>query len=315
VDFEAEQAVVIANPTAAGGWVGRNWESIERQLRQELGDVAIHQTTAAGHARDLAHRAVWAGKQVVLSLGGDGTHSEVVRGIVRSRPHPDAVTLGILPAGTGGDFRRMVEGPRDLAHHIAQLRTAEPVAIDVGVLVAQREHGRHEQLFLNECSFGVSGEVCRRVAEGSKRLGALTYLLSTLMVLRTHRRPIVRLQLDGQVLGDFSIVSVMISNGRFAGGGMWFAPEANMADGMLDITVVEQGRIDQMAAFTPRIYRGTAGELPMVHTFRGFHFEAELITPGDDMVEADGDFVGNLPLDATVLPGAIKVIGIRPDVV
>lgn len=309
-------AVVIANPAAAGGRVGRRWQRIEGLVRGILGQVDIRRTEGPGHARSLAREALWAGRDVLLSLGGDGTHGEVIAGVVRDRPSPGQVTVGVLPVGTGGDFRRMIRGSGDLEEQARRLLVDDPHPIDVGLLSYRTRLGEPaERIFLNEASLGVSGRVCERVNASRKPLGGrVAYFLASLGALATYRPSRVRLVLDGQELGEFRLGTVMIANGRYAGGGMCFAPDARLDDGLLDVTVVHRASWPRMVALAPTLYWGDVRRARGVSCFRGFHLRVEAVREGTLTVEADGEPLGHPPVEASVMPGAIRMIGVRPDV-
>ena len=313
--IEPTRTLIIANPAANGGRVGKLWPEISEMLARELPGVPVEMTRAPGHARELARRAVWSDKRTILSLGGDGTHSEVVSGVVRVRPEPGSVTVGILPFGTGGDFRRMLHGSRELGDHARLLHSATPQAIDVGMIACASSTETSEHLFLNEASVGISGTVCERVNASRKVLGgSATYLVATLGSLPRFTPPTVRLTVDGQEVGVYPITTIMLSNGQFAGAGMHFAPSARLADGMLDITVLRNEGLPKLLASMPALYRGELADRPVGQTFRGFTASIELVHGVSPLVEADGEVIGTLPIQASVLPGAIQILGMRPDV-
>jgi len=314
--LDLANAVVIANPAAGGGRVGRHWKAICRVLREELGEVPVWRTERPGHARILAKEALWEGKDVLLSLGGDGTHSEVVGGLVRDRPRPGAITVGVLPAGTGGDFRRILLGSGDLREHARRLRTDAPHDIDVGVLAYRTPLDEPaERIFLNEASIGLGGRVCRYVDHSHKALGGgPTYFLNTLRALATYEPAWVRLAVDGQVVGDFELGTVMIANGRYAGAGMQFAPDAVLDDGMLDVIVVGRAALPRMLTLAPALYGDRAHDHPLLSRFRGLSVAVRPLTEGTLTVEADGDALGAGGVEATMIPGAIRMVGVRPDV-
>ena len=85
-------------------------------------------------------------------------------------------------------------------------------------------------------SCGISGLVCR-IANASNKLlgGKATFYLSTLRAMVRYHASLVRVTIDGDVVGEYRITSLQACNGRFAGGGMMFAPRARLDDGLLDI--------------------------------------------------------------------------------
>jgi diacylglycerol kinase (ATP) len=312
----AATTVAIANPHAGGGRVGRQWPRWEAAVRRTFPEAALLRTEAPGHATTLAREAVWAGADRILSIGGDGTHGEVVAGIVRAGPPPGHIVVGAVAAGTGGDFQRMLLGPREPFAALAALAHARPTPIDVGRLSFRGPDGAvHDRIFLNECSLGMSALVCEGVnASGKAFGGAATYFAHTLDALRRWQPVLVRITVDGQVVGDWNVATVMIANGRYAGGGMCFAPDARLADGMLDVSVVPlQAAGRMLLAVAPHLYLGTLAGSPHAVGFRGLDVAVHALRPGSVPAEADGDCVGNLPITATAIPGAVSLLGVRAD--
>jgi diacylglycerol kinase family enzyme len=101
---------------------------------------------------------------------------------------------------------------------------------------------------------------------------------------------------------------VAFANGRYFGGGMQIAPEADPADGQLDAVLLgDFGRLEAIVN-TPRVYGGTHLNLAKTKTARGRHFRVETwLTKDTAHVELDGETPGVLPLEVTVRPNAIRL--------
>ena len=243
MSWDPKQVVVIANPAAAGGRVGREKTQVTGLLERNLGAVRIAWTTGPEDAPRLAREAVEGGATVVCSLGGDGTHGAVVSGIMAASPAPGAVALGILPAGTGGDFRRILRHGDTLETAAAAMPTAASGPLDVGRISWTRESGGTDDgHFINIASFGIGGLVDRLVNESSKRLGGqATFYIATVRALLRYQPARLRLHLDDEVVETGPITNVCVCNSRYAGGGMMFAPdariEARLARGIVSATV------------------------------------------------------------------------------
>ena len=314
--LDPETTRIIANPNAAGGRVGRELESIQTRMRDALGEVVTLLTEGPRHATTLTEQAVRDGATTILSMGGDGTHNEVVNGIMLAEPPPGAVTLGILPAGTGGDFRRMLIHGDTLDESAVALPTASAAPIDVGHVQFQNDDGQSdERYFINIASFGVAGLVDRYVSKSSKLLnGTITFYISTLRALARYKPARVRIEVDGQDIGTYAITNVMVCNGRFAGGGMKFAPDAHLADGLFDVVVAEHRSVAYTLSLTPNIYKGTHIGKPGIRVFRGREVRAETLTEHPAWMDVDGEAPGQLPAHFRIHPGAIQLLGARPDV-
>ena len=181
--FRGQPATLIVNPAAAGGRVGREWKAIEARIRDALGDtLQCVWTERQGHGVDLARDAVRQGSKTLISLGGDGTHHEVLNGLMAAGSESEDVRFGVLHAGTGGDFRRVLHGGGDFETSLKRLPNAGSFHIDVGSVSYFRDDGEPEsRFFLNLASAGLAGVVDRMVNASGKRLGGkLTFLLATI---------------------------------------------------------------------------------------------------------------------------------------
>jgi YegS/Rv2252/BmrU family lipid kinase len=311
-----ETTTVIANPRAAAGRVGREWESLTGAVRSALGDLMIVRTQHPGHAWELAAEAVRSGSTTILSMGGDGTHHEVMNGIMATQEAPGDIAFGVLPAGTGGDFRRLLVGASDVPSCAAALVSAEEALVDVGWMgFVGRDGGQHERHFLNMVSFGVGGLVDEYVERAPKILGGkVTFLAATLAAFATYRHATVRLTLDGKYLGEWMVNNVEVANGRYSGGGMCHAPMARLADGLFDVVVFARSSLLYDAGTLRRIYSGTHMQDRTVHHFQGRHLEAETVTEHPALLDVDGEPLGRIPAEFKVVPSVLRLLNPRPDV-
>ncbi|MCK6544997.1 diacylglycerol kinase family lipid kinase [Myxococcota bacterium] len=297
----AEDTWLIANPAARGGALAAELDAIASKVRAVVGAVHVAKTEAPGDATTLAVDAVAAGATRVLSLGGDGTHNEVVEGLMRAQPH--GASLGILPAGTGGDLRRSLRhGSIDAL--VAALPTLVPRRIDVGRATWGDGVSR---CFVNLASCGVSGLVDRRVNASSKRLGAASFALATVRAIVAFRAPRVRVTIDGDELEPRTIDLVAACNGRYAGGGMCFAPSAELDDGLLDVVVIDHAPALRSLVDLPKLYRGRLAGVGRVTLRRAKVVTVEPLE-GTAPLDLDGESPGDAPVQFRVEPGALALL-------
>ena len=106
------QSFVLVNPASAHGKTRRQWPQIALGLRKQLGDFEVGFTEYSGHGTVLTRAAITRGARHIVSVGGDGTHNEVVNGFFEAdRLLAEDLCLSIIPAGTGGDLRRTLGLP------------------------------------------------------------------------------------------------------------------------------------------------------------------------------------------------------------
>src|SRR5262245_58633975 len=121
--------LVIVNPESASGSTRKAWPQIASDLRTHFGSFSVAFTEGSGQGIDIANEAARSGVDLIIACGGDGTISDVGNGILSSGKD---VELGILPSGTGGDFRRTLEIPAQSRNAARMLREGRTRRIDVG---------------------------------------------------------------------------------------------------------------------------------------------------------------------------------------
>src|ERR1043165_1009275 len=120
--------LVIVNPASADGATRENWAKIASDLRTHFGAFTVTFSESVGHARQLAADAAKQGSKLIIACGGDGTISEVANGIIDAGADAE---LGILPAGTGSDFRRSIGIANNVAAAARALREGRVKVVDV----------------------------------------------------------------------------------------------------------------------------------------------------------------------------------------
>ena len=309
-------AIVIVNPASASGSTGDWWPQIASDLRSQFGSFQVRFTKERGDADVLAGEAARKGAKYIIACGGDGTVSEVANGILSSGKD---VELGILPSGTGGDFRRSLEIPSQSRDAARVLREGQTVRIDVG-RISYIDHDGNEAMryFLGVASCGMSTKVIERVKAGSPdwlpantpkwiggRISFGASLLQTAM--RTTPTRLV-VQLDDSHERNLVVSNLCIANARYFGGGMKIAPDAKLTDGKFDVVGI--GDLSALKIFTsaPRVYKGSHLSMPEVS-----HALARKISvrPADRSsevaLEIDGELPGRLPATFQIVPEALRV--------
>jgi len=269
------------------------------------------QTRGPGDATRLVHEARADGIECLGVMGGDGTLNEVSQGYLDASGHPlPGPDLALIPSGTGGDFRKTFALGDTLEAAVERLASAEPRALDLGLLEITSHSGEHiRRAFLNITSFGLGGLTDPLVNAGPKWIGGrAAFLVGSLRALISYQNAPVRVRVDGQVSLEAPIVNVAIANGRYFGGGMKIAPDASPDDGLFDIVAMHDMSRAQSVALTTRIYQGTHLGQPGVHFARGALIEAESLVPrAEVLIDMDGETPGRLPLVARVARGALRI--------
>ena len=248
----------------------------------------------------------------VVAIGGDGTINEVVNGFFDDAGAPIApdAALGVIPYGTGGDFRRTLALPTELAAAAAVIAADHRRKLDVGRLAFTDHDGRPAQrMFINIASFGVSGEVVRLVNQSGKKLGRLSFALATARATWAYTNQRVQLVFDGADRVEATINTVAVANARYFGGAMKVAPDAEPDDGVFDIVAMGDFGFGDLLKSGRRIYQGSHVTMDKVTSRRARVVEAEPIDLGAVIhLDVDGENPGRLPARFEIVPQALWVV-------
>jgi YegS/Rv2252/BmrU family lipid kinase len=304
-----KDTLIIVNPASAGGRTGRRWDAVAGRLRAAGLDFDVAMTAGRGDAMERSRAAVREGRSLVVAAGGDGTINEVANGILDGAEGPGAARLGVLPTGTGGDFRRTMGFPVDVGRAVEVLAAGSARRIDVGrATCAQPGGGTAVRHFVNIASAGIGGEVVELVDRGGIVLnGELTFTLASVRTLLRYRNRQVRVEADGEVT-ELVAQQVVVANCRYYGGGMCVAPRAEADDGELDVVVVGDVGLWENLRGLRRFREGTHldGRQPKIS--HRLARRVEVSSPETTRVEADGELAGVLPATFEVLPAALDVV-------
>ncbi|MGH9946888.1 MAG: diacylglycerol/lipid kinase family protein [Pyrinomonadaceae bacterium] len=306
--------LVIVNPRSAGGTTGEKWPGIASDLRAHFGAFKVAFTKSGGDGVELAQRHSEKGAKFIIVCGGDGTINEVANGILRSGQD---VELGIIPSGTGGDFRRTLDMPEEPREAARALKNGKTRKIDVGRITFQNfENETVSRYFLNISSFGLAAAIIGRVKTSTSLnwlpldtiRGRASFALSTLQEVVDLGTSHVKIKIDDGEERPLATVNFCVANARYFGGGMMIAPEAKLADGFLDVINVGDIKTTKIILNAYSLYLGTHLSLPEVKTKLAKRVEARPLNPADEIrIEVDGELPGKLPAIFEVIPSALKL--------
>lgn len=315
----------IINPTAARGRALREWTKVRQQLIARGIGFKEHLTSGSGEAIEVTRQALLAGESRVVAVGGDGTLNEVVNGYFDETGQAinSEAAIGLLPCGTGSDFRRTV-GFNKRAVALAAIASDRTRLIDVLKVELQGHDGsvitRHS---INIVSLGLGGEVVTLVNSWRKSWpnwisGHFRFVAAALKALNTYQNRPVQILLVGQT-GDNSNQKpergndlylfsnfLVVANGRFAGGGMKFAPHAEIDDGLLDIVLTDKVTRWDIIKELPRIRFGAYLRNPKVKLVKSR--EVTIKSWPALAVDIDGETAGFTPARLVVKPSVIRFL-------
>jgi diacylglycerol kinase family enzyme len=304
---------LVVNPRSGGGATGSRVDTIVEAVQAHAA-VEVFRTEGPGDGTRQARRAVRAGHDRVVAVGGDGTVHEVVNGLFRGRePIAPGVVFGVIHGGTGGDYVRSLKVPGSLADQARLAATGEGHPVDLlHVRFVDHEGRDAERICVNVLGFGMNGAVVKRANASSKRLGGrVTFAAATLRTFLSYRAPAVTVHVDrpdgSEHHWEGQLTSAFLAVGAYCGGGMWVGRGGRLDDGIADLTLIPDLPLLRSLGATPRLYSGTVGNVKEVSTAQVVKLVATARDGTPVLVDLDGEQPGRLPLTVEVLEKKLVV--------
>ncbi|MFZ5516986.1 MAG: diacylglycerol/lipid kinase family protein [Candidatus Zhuqueibacterota bacterium] len=291
--------VFIINPIAGNGFAGSFVTTVREKLAQHHITADIVFTEKKGHATELARQFVQKGVRHIMSVGGDGTFSEVVQSLVNV---PDVI-FGAIPAGTGNDFINILG--------FSDRFTDSDWDIFFQKNIIKMDVGRcNDRYFINGMGLGYDAQVAcenyesqnsRHVKAGSKS----KYWWHILKTLVTYKEKEMQITIDGSTKQARTFLNT-IAIGRRLAGGFYLTPNAIANDGLLDVCLIQElplaGRVKELLRVIKKVHIHDA----VVNYFTidkiSFQFESEA------PAHLDGELYFNSKFDIGILPRNLNVI-------
>ncbi|MBN2364796.1 MAG: diacylglycerol kinase family lipid kinase [Calditrichaeota bacterium] len=284
---------VILNPAAGRGKVKNQEGIIFDLLKKEIGDFDIFRTEFPGHGQDIS-RKICSDYSVIVAIGGDGTMHETVNGMIGG-----TAALAAVPAGSGNDFIKMLNLPRDLKDIIHVIQEDKRKKIDIGKV--------GEIYFPNGLGIGFDAWVVRESQKIKKLRGFSIYLYAVLKTVFSYPNSSIIFSADG-VTEMKDIFLIAVGNGRAMGGGFFLTPDALIDDGKFDVCIIHALSKREVFLNLPKAITGAHVTMPQVKMIRTD--KLEIRSEEGIAVHADGELLGmNLKnLDISIMPQALEVV-------
>jgi diacylglycerol kinase (ATP) len=296
----SDDIAVLANPRAGRGRHRGLLPGVIERLGASGRTVRLLSADSGEAAEKACRRAVAEGVGALVAVGGDGTVHRAVQAVAGT-----GTGFGVVPAGTGNDFASGTGVPADpmtAATAIADaVRDGHSVPVDLARVTTAEGDVRWFGAVL---AAGFDAIVNERANRMRWPRGPRRYDLAILLEMARLRPRSYRLELDGTDR-SFTGVLVAIGNCRSYGGGMLICPDADPADGLLDVVIAAPLGRAALARLKPRLRRGTHVTDPRVGSFRARSVSID--APGI-IGYADGERIGALPLQVSCAPGAVRLL-------
>jgi len=301
---------LIINPKAGRGRARKALPSVLAALRSGFHDIDLQvqqtssPTDAKARIKAAAERLLAnvdeTNPPALLVMGGDGMVSLGLNAVAGT-----PVRLGVIPVGTGNDFARGMGLPDAPDTAVAAIVAGQQRQVDLMYIEGKLTAGATKRWVGSVVSTGYDAHVNRRTNRRVVNIGALGYGIDALIELAQFTPMNYRMTIDG-VRRDEVAMLVAVGNAGYFGGGMHICPDADPADGLLDLTIVHPVRRGTLLRLLPKMYDGSFRTDPSVEQLRA----RQVTIDGDHMFAmADGEELGAVPIDCTCQAGILWLLG------
>ncbi len=296
---EPVKTLFLVNPKAGGGSAARRWPPLTRKFVEAGWRVNVAMGRDATEATAMIKDAVADGMDVVVVFGGDGTVRLAAKLLAGTE-----CALGILPGGTGNGIAYSLGLPLDPGAAGRRLLKGKRQQVDVGV-VRGLASGVVDR-FINVGGAGFDARLSDGVAHAPPHLkGIPAYVFAAVRTIPTMSLQTVRVEADGHLLSAKALV-VAAANGSCYGKGLYIAPDASVSDGLLDVCVVDEVSLIELASIVPLVFFGHHVGHPKVKY--GKAKVVRVTAPAPVLAQADGDLVGQTPVEFSLEPSSLWII-------
>ncbi len=322
----------VVNIYAASKSAGKMWLKAERCLQKDGILYTAAMTGTAGNAMALTCNACNQGYRNFIAVGGDGTVHDVLEGILfyissrevmGERIHLSDFTLAVVPLGSGNDWIKTAGVPKDMEDAVALFRSGKRNRQDVVKVTTldpsafPQEKSQKISYMANVGGVGIDARVCEIVNREKKKgkRGKFLYIRALLYCIK-HRYPVyARVLCDGKTVFDGAYFSIAFGIGKYSGGGMRQTPDAVLDDGLLDMTIIPELPMMRIAKEAPKLFTDKFATVKELTLARGRKYMIYPYSKDDpsrtaqgELVEVDGEVLGNAPVKLEVLPEQINIL-------
>ncbi len=234
---------------------------------------------------------------IIIACGGDGTVNEVATGIVKSI---NKLPVAILQSGTVNDFANYMNIPNKITEFFQMIKNRHIAEIDLGKI--------NDKYFVNVAAGGLLTDVGFQVpVEAKAILGRMAYYFEGMRTLILEGIEPIHIKVESeQYTAEEDIILFIISNSSSIGGFKKLAPDADVLDGFLDVLIIKDSDIAELANIFFNVLKGDHINHPKVTYFKTKNI---FIQANKDMtIDIDGEEGGNLPANFKIIPKSMKII-------
>src|SRR5208282_2935355 len=306
METQFHNALLIHNPNAGNG--GNARRRLIEQARRILSaggiEAELAETTAPGHATEIAQQAARDGRQLVITCGGDGTLNEVVNGLANfSNGH--RIPLALLPGGTANILAKELDLPWDIPRAAQRLVEGEVREIALG-LAAPLEQPEQKRFFLSVSGAGPDGMIVYSVDLGLKaRVGILAYWWQGAREVLRYTFPRFRVR-----AGERQLEATLVVVGRTKnyGGPFKITDQADLFEDRFEVMALTTQSGFRYLSYLPTLWMGNLRKEDGVHFWKAETLVCEPLDANPVYAQVDGEPLARLPVEFSIVPRALKLL-------
>lgn len=304
-----EKILAIINPASNGGKTSEKWPGFYNYFNNSNLEIKEVYTEYRGHAVELAKYAVLKGYKYIMAVGGDGTVNEIINGLIEKDKllNPD-LRLIIFSQGTGSDLIRTLNISSQVEDLFKTIKRDKSRKIDIiKAVYKNKENDKKCRYFVNAADCGMGAEVAARVNKKSKiKTGNISYLTAVFSTLFEYRNKEVEVYADGLKIYNGRLNTLVAANGKYFGGGIKIAPDAELSSGQINIILLKDFSRLGIILNLIKGYKGSHLKHPKVESF-GVK-TLKIYSEPKMNLEVDGENIAETPVLFSVLEDKLSVL-------
>ncbi len=287
---------LIVNPSSGRQMAETRIDTLSKMLLDDGYTVGKFYTRKKGDAMNETIATCNGEWDFIIVSGGDGTVNEVAKGNMLSE---NKLPIAILSSGTVNDFANYMKIPTKIVDFYNMIKNGKIVDIDLGKV--------GNDYFVNVAAGGLLTSVGYQVQPEAKAiLGRMAYYLEGLRELTVEGLSPIKMKFDSQEYSSEECVLLfLVSNSSSIGGFKKLAPQAQVMDGLLDVLIIKDSDIGEIANIFFKILSGEHIRHPNVK-----YFNTNKISVACDSrvtIDIDGEYGGILPATFEAVHHGMKI--------
>lgn len=291
MSIHRKKVLAIINPHAGTGGKDSVTAALIKHLDHSRYELYTRYVIRQGHIAEMVSDAKREGFDAVIAAGGDGTVNATAAALVGTD-----IPMSIIPCGSGNGLARHLNIPLNASKALQVINAGHVEAIDYCTL--------NELPFFCTCGMGFDAKVAGRFANDGHR-GFITYIKTTLLEYAHFKNEDYTLIIDGKEFTE-KVFVIACANASQYGNNAFIAPNADVRDGLIDVTVIHPFSPLKAPILGLRLFNKTIHKDVCVSTYRAS--QVRIIRPRPDVIHYDGEPI-EMPAELNIVchPKALNV--------